>query len=47
MAELSPANGYGDRSSATQLANQTVQVVDPAPVVGSSGRAGAPQQRRA
>jgi glycosyltransferase involved in cell wall biosynthesis len=24
MAELSPANGYGDRSSATQPANQTV-----------------------
>ena len=41
MAELSSANGYGDKSSATQLANQTVRVqaVDPVPVVGSSGRA--------
>ena len=40
MAELSPVNGYGDSSSATQLANRTVevQVVDPAPVAGSSRR---------
>jgi glycosyltransferase involved in cell wall biosynthesis len=36
MAELPPANGYGDRSSARQLANQTVEVADSAPLVGTS-----------
>jgi hypothetical protein len=39
MADRSPANGSGDRSSATQSANRTVQVQGkPAPVVGSSRR---------
>jgi len=39
MAQLSPANGHGDRSSsATQLSNRTAQIVDPAPRVAKSGR---------
>jgi glycosyltransferase involved in cell wall biosynthesis len=38
MAEPSAANGYGDRSPAKQLANRTVQSVDPAPLVATSRR---------
>jgi glycosyltransferase involved in cell wall biosynthesis len=39
MAELSRANRYGERSSsATQLANRTGQIVDPAPLVATSHR---------
>jgi cellulose synthase/poly-beta-1,6-N-acetylglucosamine synthase-like glycosyltransferase len=43
MAEPPPANVDGDRSSARQLANRTVEVVDSAPLVGTSRheRAGA------
>ena len=36
MAELPPANAYGNRSSARQWANRTVEVVDSAPLVGTS-----------
>jgi glycosyltransferase involved in cell wall biosynthesis len=38
MAEPSPTNGYGDRSPAKQLANRTVQSVEPAPPVAASRR---------
>src|SRR3954452_1280869 len=38
MAEPSPTNGYGDRSPAKQLANRTVQSVEPAPPVATSRR---------
>ena len=44
MAELSSAIGYGDRSGARPPSNQTtsLQVVDPAPDDGISGRAAQP-----
>jgi hypothetical protein len=41
MAEMPATNGtsgYGDRSSATQLANRTIQVGDPPPLVARSPR---------
>jgi glycosyltransferase involved in cell wall biosynthesis len=38
MAEPSAANGYEGRSPATEPANRTVRIVDPAPIVATSRR---------